>query len=297
MAEEILENELENEEEIVLENEAAEDDLQAKVDALIKEKDGLYKEMIAERRTRQELKSQSQALQEQFETVKQVLSEIKESKTSGKQKGSGIKLKYDDDGDPYIDPKDLEGFIAPVKERIEAVQGDSISQSIQLENTKRINTVLQSDPAYAEGYRAVQEAWGFLDGEFNKYVIQNGIDPKTLTLESALEMIESGEIGQSFADKFPGLDIDTVSDAFTVGSDGLVNTRKLKKAVRLASPKKNQKMDNLKFVAGKPNNLATQPNRKGGSGRTLDDLADISVDDFMNLSDADVAKLERALGT
>ena len=101
MAEEILKNELENEEEIVLENEAAEDDLQAKVDALIKEKDGLYKEMIAERRTRQELKSQNQALQEQFETVKQVLSEIKESKTSGKQKGSGIKLKYDDDGDPY----------------------------------------------------------------------------------------------------------------------------------------------------------------------------------------------------
>ena len=88
-----------------------------------------------------------------------------------------------------------------------------------------------------------------------------------------------------------------LSDAFTVGSDGLVNTRKLKKAVRLASPKKNQKMDNLKFVAGKPNNLATQPNRKGGSGRTFDDLVDISVDDFMNLSDADVAKLERALGT
>jgi len=81
-------------------------------------------------------------------------------------------------------------------------------------------------------------------------------------------------------------------------ANGLISKRKYRKALKMASQipsEGKEKLDKLKFLSNKPSNLSGKANQKGGGGRTLADVAEISVDDFLNLSDADIARIERAL--
>jgi hypothetical protein len=276
-------------------------ELQAKVDALTKEKDGIYKEMMSERKTRQELKSQ-------MDNVAGLINELKIKKEAQTAKEdvetvNGIPVKFNEEGDPFIDPKDLMPVVEPtlneVKQDVSSIKDNSQAQALELKNTEIINSVLQADPSYVAGFQKVQQAWTFLDKGLEDIIIQKGIDPASLTLDGALDIIEKSDVARQFSEQFPGLDIDLVVDANTRGPNGLVSGRKLRKAVKSAtalSTDGKKQLNKLKFIASKPNNLASQSNQKGGGGRTLNDIAEINVDDFLNLSDADIAKLERALG-
>jgi len=279
------------------------DELMAKLQKLEKEKDGLYREMINERKTRQELKSQ-------LDAINSVLAEIKQRKAEGaygegeKQPTlKGVPVKFDEDDNPYIDAEDLikilEPKIRPVNEAVSELAESTLVQQIEAKNAEIMNSLISEDPNYAVAAQRLNQAWAFLDKGFDKVLAQKGIDPSAIgSMDDAIEILENSDLVAEFEEKFPGLDYEVVIDAFTRNANGLISKRKYRKALKMASQipsEGKEKLDKLKFLSNKPSNLSGKANQKGGGGRTLADVAEISVDDFLNLSDADIARIERAL--
>jgi hypothetical protein len=286
-----------------------EEDLSAKVEALTKEKTGLYREMIAEREQRQALKSQ-------MDNITQALAEIRESRKSGakdqgddepvKQKVSGIPVKFDDDGNPYVDPSDLKGLqpeeLKTVKAEVAQMKNAGQRQEVARQNQEIISQVMAKDERYAEAIQGLNTAYQYLDAKTAEVMAKHGLTLKTTNIEHVMGLLEK-EIGEEFDAHFPGLSIDDVIEAMIPGQNGLYNGRKLQKALKSIAAttvtKKTgngqEKFNNLKLMASKPSNLSTTRNQKGATGRTLSDIADMGVDDIMNMSDADFKKIERAL--
>jgi|GEM_PF-6247384 len=279
------------------------DELMAKLEKIEKEKDGLYREMINERKTRQELKSQ-------LDAINSVLAEIKQQKAEGAYgKGEkqptlkGVPVKFDADDNPYIDPEDLvkilEPKIKPVNEAVTNLAENTLAQQIEAKNAEIINSLVSEDPNYVVAAQRLNQAWTFLDKGFDRVLAQKGIDPSAIgSIDDAVEILEDSDLVAEFEQKFPGLDYEAVIDAFTRNTNGLISKRKYRKALKMASQVSSEgkeKLDKLKFLSNKPSNLSGKANRKGSGGRSLADVAEISVDDFLNLSDADIARIERAL--
>ena len=281
--------------------------LKQKVEALSKEKDGMYREMVTERKTRQELKSQIDQIKGMMEEARanreQMASQAAQQAAEVTTK-SGIPVKFDENGDAYVAQEDVAGLasaeLAEVKKELAAIKNQNFQNTTVSQNQRILSDVISSNEGYAGAYAQVQKAYAWLDNKSEDVLHRYGLDVSTTSLDEVMGLLER-DFGNDFSAQFPGFDIDTVVEACTVGTNGMFRPRKIKKAldsVLANSPeeeKENQNRKNLKFLGQKPNNLSGQRNQKGSTGRTLDDIANLTMDDFENMSDADLKRVERAM--
>jgi len=288
--------------------------LRSQVESLNKEKSGLYREMMTER-------TQRQALAGKMDAINQTLQAIREQRGGSQGQGqeyeqtdlpSGVEVKFNENGDPYVDPKDLEGltskqfddFKQDLVKELNHVRGQNAVNQANTQNQRIISSVMQQDSRYPEAVKTLNKAYSYLDSKAAEVMTKNNLTMETATVEQVIDLLEQ-EIGDEFSSKYPGLDIDTTVEARTAGQNGLYNRRKITRALKSivktapsSEQKENQdkaKLDNLKRLNSKPSNLSGQRNQKGAAGRTLNDIAETDFEDFVNMSDADIAKIERAI--
>ena len=280
--------------------------LAAKVEALAKEKDGILKELLSTRQAKHELKGKIDAITEMMAAAKsnreEMISTGAEEAVTGVKTKDGIPVSFDDDGNPYIAKKDMPKFdneeMAELKKELAAIKNQSFHQQAIDQNQRILADAIAGDDRYAGAYTRVQQAYQYLDAKTGDIMRQYGLNLQTTSLDEVMALLEK-EYGDEFSDNYPGLDIDVVVEACTTGPDGLLRPRKVTKALKAAAVDgdsgTNQKIKNLKFMAGKPSNLTGTRNQKGVTGRTLNDIANMDVKDFESMSDADFKRLERAL--
>lgn len=284
------------------------EELTAKIDALSKEKDGMYREMVSERKTRQEIKGQLDAIKDMMAAARanreSMITESAEKAVDSTTTKSGIPVSFDDNGNPFIAKKDLAELtsseLEKVKRELETIKSTNFHQTAVDQNRAILGEILNEDERYQAAFAKVQKAYGYLDKKTGEVMRKYGLELNTTSLDEVMVILEK-EHGDEFSDMFPGLDIDVVVEAFTTGPNGLLRPRKISKAIRTVvssegeGEKSNQKIKNLKFIASKPSNLSGARNQKGSSGRTLDDIANMDIKDFESMTDADFQKLERAM--
>ena len=284
--------------------------LSKRVEALAKEKDGMYKEMLSERKTRQELKGRLDAITELMAQAQanreKAVNAGAEAAVEGSVKTSqGIPVSFDENGNPFVNPKDIpkgtdSAEMAALKKELAALKNQQFYQQAVDKNQQILAGVLGKDERFPLAYAQVQQAYRYLDAATDHIIKSNGLDVDGVNLDDMLGMLEE-EYGDEFDDKFPGLRMDLVVEACTSGANGLLRPYKVQKALSVAAnhlagtTKGKQQLKNLQVLTGKPGNLSGMRNQKGTVGRTLGDIANMSVSDFERMSDADFDKLQRAI--
>jgi len=295
--------------------------LQERIDALERESAGRLKGLRAEREQRKALEAK----------VATVVDLVSKSKSARQQQASGesgtddetvsaggkkIPVSFDDDGNPYIDPEDLIGLTKKQVSSVEKQLASKVEQveqtqqvlAAQTENAKAVDSILSRDPAFPAAYARLNQAFRMLDEGMDKIVARTDIDPSTLTIEQCLELMESDAgLMKQFQSQFPGVDVDTVVEAMALSPAGRVNTRKLSKALSALKSKDDESATGdtggkqkkgigktLKAITA-ARNLAGATNQKGSRETSLDDIASLTTEDFLALSDAQVKEIERAL--
>jgi len=282
------------------------DSLAQKVEALAKEKDGILKELLSTRQAKHELKGKIDAITEMMAAAKsnreEMIADGAEDAVDGVKTKGGIPVSFDEDGNPFIDTKDMPKFdsaeMVELKKELAGLKNQSFHQQAVDQNQRILAEVIGNDERYAGAYQRVQQAYQYLDNKTGEVMRQYGLSLQTTSLDEVMALLEK-EHGGDFADQFPGLDIDVIVEACTTGPNGLLRPRKVQRALKDAVADggngADQKIKNLKFMAGKPSNLGGARNQKGASGRTLNDIADMDVKDFESMPNAAFKQLERAL--
>ena len=294
--------------------------LQERIDALERESAGRLKGLRAER-------EQRKALEAKVATVVDLVSKSKSAKQQAGSDndvddetvsagGKKIPVSFDDDGNPYIDPDDLIGLtkrqISSVEKqlasKVEQVEQSQQANTAQTENAKAVESVLSRDAAFPAAYAKLNQAFKMLDEGMDRIVARSDIDPASLTIDQCLELMESdATLMKNFKAQFPTIDIDTVVEAMALSPAGRVNTRKLSKALSALKSKDDESADGdtggkqkkgigktLKTITS-ARNLAGATNQKGSRDTSLDDIASLTTDDFLSLTDAQVKEIEKVL--
>ncbi|MDY6827241.1 MAG: hypothetical protein SVV67_08760 [Bacillota bacterium] len=284
------------------------DDLVKELEFLKKENKGLYHAQKNERQTRQGLQSQLDQLKGMMEEARAqralMIDEAAEQSVEGVTTKKGVPVSFDDDGNPYVDPKELTGLanaeITALKKELEAMKSQNFQQETVTANKTIISNVIGENENYPAAYQHVRKAYQFLDDKSGEIMDRYGLSLQTTSLDEVMSLLER-DYGEQFESQFPGLDIDVVVEACTVGPNGMFRPLKVQKALKsvLRSQgtriKGDQATKNLNFFKAKGSNLSGQQNKKGSAGRTLNDIAEsMSVDDFLGMDDKDFKRIERA---
>jgi stalled ribosome alternative rescue factor ArfA len=273
--------------------EPAPDPVQANIEELRQHSAGIQRALHEERKQRQNL-------QGRLEQITEMIAKAGEAKEGGKEEtvsvnGQKIPIDFDEDGNPYLDVSKLDGLNKKDSAEIAMVNAQLFRQRMETENERVKSSVVQRNEAYQDAKARLDDAYGFLDGAFSYWVQANGINPKTMTIDDAIEVLSSDpQLTAEFNKRYPGVDIDIVLEGHdTKGKT--VNPRKFERALKLFTqqPAKTDSLDALKKLNNKPNSFAAMTNQRSAGEKTLNDLADMSQESFNRLSDTDIEKILR----
>lgn len=298
--------------------------LNAKLETLTKESEGRLKTIRSERKARQQAVTELSELKGKVDALTNLLSEAKAKRTAAATEGTEgadkeatvkvgkqtIPVKFDEEGNPYLDPEDLKGLTVKqakaVEDKVEKMEMNQMLLSQQQAVKTNIEKTLATDESYPAAFKGLWSAYALADKTLGKIVEDEGLEVKKLDLETAIELLENNPaFMKEFNATFPGADLDTVIDGIHSLSQaertGQFTKRKLVKALNLFKPNGDSaaaktgadKLSKLKALGKKPSNLSGLRNQ-GASGvnKAVDDL---TVNDILSMSDTDIAKLEQTL--
>jgi len=252
---------------------------------------GLVKSLTAQRNLRQDLQGQLDGIKEALNTVRagQVVKPAAEE--SGE---SVIPIDFDDDGNPFLDPANLTGLqstkIAQLEAQINTIQNNTVAVNQQTSEKQALEAILSEKEGYSKAYKDVSKAWDFLRNDvFDDYLTAKGLEaPKTA--DQAIEIaLNSKSMRRKFTEKFPSLDIESVMEAHLIATP-----RYLRKALDKAITEVESIHETLDLT--KPSTLANA-NSTGGEGNEslISRIADMSTEDFNNLDEKTMAKIDKLL--
>lgn len=262
-------------------------DLGEKVEGLEKTVSGLKHGISAERGKRQELQGRLSQVSELFQNAQTVRKE----ETS---KPSNIPVEIDEDGNAFILPEVLKSAIVTENKALQdkvAMLEHSYTQGTQAVAVQnQLSAVISEKPEYREAFGQLQTANVAANKMFADYIQTNGINPPQ-SFDEAMDIIEQAGLDQEFA-KSHSVDIETAITAFA-------RPRQMRKALNTISSggKSSQEktMKTLQALGDKPSSHVGRGGSPGGTDLTLDKIANLSNDDFLDLSDAQMSKIDRLL--
>lgn len=276
--------------------------LQAQLEAIQREKDGLLKGIQEERKKRQEFKGR---LDQLTSTVNAIL----EQRTKGaadltgeqKKQIKGITVEFDEDGNAYLPSEKLAAILTPYQRKIMELEERSTATAQQTQQQAEANRVLQQilseDASYPTAFNSYQKAREWANQKVIEFQMENELRGP-MTGEQALDYVFNPELETEFNTLFPGADLEAV-----VGN----SKRAFRKALKSLAPatqtdetpivqtKKPAANSQFKKVLNKPSGLGATKNAKGGDLGVTDRLAELGSQDIMNLSDKEIRALEQAL--
>lgn len=272
-------------------------ELETKIAELEKKNMGLLNETKAQRRKRQETEGRLDKL---TGTVESILNKVQApSSTDGgeKPKGDKVILDYDDDGNPVLDTSVLSGVNNQLNERIanlEALLQASVQQQQNTEDaSKVIDAIVSEDEAYSGAYQKYRGARKWVEDKVVEFQNENNLEG-LMSSGQALDHVFGEDLEGEFKSKFPGLDLERVVTA----EDSQRHFRNTLASITASaehSPDDVEKGNRFKKVLAKPSSLGGAANQKGAQLSAVEKLANLTSEDIIGLSDADVARIEKAL--
>ncbi len=258
-------------------DEPKEPDLAAKLEELEKAKSGLYRDLKEERKRRQ-------SIEQRLDEIRYFLYEMAQQKGALDEmldaEGNKIPIDFDEEDNPII-PGDKVRQVAeetiaeqviPLKQELEMTKAEIEAQKQAQAVKKLVGEVLKKHEEYPKAFKTAQKQWNWLQGRFNEWLQEQGIQPQTK--EQALDLLYASPIEQEFREQFPETDLELVVDAYTAETPRVMQ-RKLDKLLSTLSVKKGKKdgidPEVLKKLAGQTGfSKSTGSARKSGPKDVLD---------------------------
>ena len=279
--------------------------LRDKLLELEKANNGLRQAITSERAKRQDYQSKVDAVMEMVNARKTTKITDVEPEVKLPDK---IQIEFDDDGNailpvdqllPFINSK-TEEKIAPIK-KIEQDFHDLstkiYSDDIAGKETGAFQNFLK-DNGLENEYGLLKEQFTFLDQQLQKYIEVSGIelpqhpDPKVRAEQFIDMIVNNDDIVNSFKSKYKNADPELSLEAmFSNPAERLRNPRKLKSVLTKLKQPTNKDVD-ITPLYSKPKSLSHVPGSDIDGGSILGQVASMSTDEFMLLSDAEIAKID-----
>jgi hypothetical protein len=274
--------------------------LQEQVEALEKEKQGLLAATKEERRKRQAASERMASLEG---AVSGILSErqqrgmesLTESQSADAQ-NKGIPVKYDDDGNAWVDPSSMTEILSPYEQQIKDLEAqlqrtnDANSQHDEAERIRQ--SIIGEDERYGAASGKYRAARRWVEDAVVDFSKANNIN-RPLQSGEALKYVFDANLRKEFTDEF-GLDIVDIviaedsEDLFRRTLSSIADT--LSPADTL-TPKENVMDSRFQKVLNKPSALGNNANAKAGSASVLEKVGNMNTADIMELSDAQIEAL------
>jgi len=287
-------------------------DVLEKVTTLEKERDGLRGATVAERRKRQAIEGQLGQISETLAEIKarRMVPELPEN-TADPEAPEYIptEIDFDDEDNPVgkVSTAEIKKLIAieakkliedetrTMKNEFQATKDQSATDKAVLDYRSQVEKIVSKDEAYPQALKDIGEQFQELDKMYTDFAHVNNIEGQTP--DDAIELITNSEIGKKFQEKFPGIDPEVLIELRYAPSQAVYN-RKLKKALAMAAKKETKtEASTVKSALGKPGNLGSLPAAHKSGGKSLDQVADMDFDDFINLSDKEIDAVDALIQT
>ena len=304
------EEEVEDTEEVKEEEGSVEDtksalqELQDKIDQIEKERRGLYNDLKSERRMRQEFQSQTEKLKSLEGTVQQILQQRQAATKNDEPNDLAIPFEFNDEGEAFISKDKLAAITNPLQEKIDflqqQLQATVTSTSQEQAAQKFVNSVLSEDERYAEVFPVYQRARSWVEDAVVDFQRQNNIEG-VITSGQALRYVFDKDTTADFNKQFPGVDLELI---VTAEDDDYFFKRNLGKLadslleVEEEEPvtlDKKKEGERFRKVMQKPQGLGSSASKQGAAKNILETAEGLSSLDAIDLTDAQVEALERAL--
>lgn len=266
--------------------------LKTQVEDLTKANAGLLQAKQAETRKRQESMERLNQLEGAVGTIlsqrqQQGMESVSESQAAD-ARGMGIPVTYDDDGNGWIDPNYIKEMVSPYEQEINdlkaQLQQTSATTSAISEAEKVRQSIIGEDERFGPASGRYRAARKWVEDQVADYARSNG--RSDVSSGEALDRAFDQFAMQEFQKNFPGLslmDIVTAEDSQMHFRNTLNNIANALE-VNLQSPK--EKMDSkFQKVLNKPSNLGNAQNAQAGQLSIVEQVAGMSTDAIMDLSD------------
>lgn len=271
--------------------------LKDQIAELDKEKQGLLRGVKDERRKRQELKGR---LDQVTDTVNDILSKRDQLATQEPKPTeavvNGIPVEYTDDGDAFIPADKMTAITSPYEERIQDLerQLDALAtgQDQKAQAQKIMDAIVGENEAFTPAYGKYQAARQWVEDQVVDFSRRNNIQG-TLTSGQALDHVFDDDLKQEFESRFANIDL---VDIITAEDSTHHFRRMLSNVAESTTPKTDNQPDSrFQKVLNKPSGLGKSTNAKSGEIPLSERAGGMGSDDIMNLSDEQIAALEKAL--
>lgn len=272
--------------------------LKDEINELKREKKGILAAKQEEKRKRQNLEGRVDQI---TDTINDMLTRrdqllLEPQSAHDKKELEKIKFKYDDEGDPYLEPSQLDFITNKYEEKISALEEElAQSQLLQTSNqqyNQLVDSIVGKKPEYQNTYRKYRAARKWVDDKLSEYLLDVGRS-KPLTSGEALGQAIDQNFKTEFDAEFPGLDMLTIVTAedspWHFEQMLTVNTERLNELQPAPSDSR------FRRVMNKPSTLGGSANAKGGELSPLERIGSLSAEDLMNMTDEQASALERQI--
>ena len=287
--------------------------LQSNLDQLNRANVGLRHALTDERGKRQQYEGRLQGISETFANALEARGTTQKIIQKEPEIPSKVPVSFEEDGTPFvkadeiarltkIGTKDLESLTRPQLDRLEQrlnLVTAQLTQGQALQSQRQaIDGLLSSNPSYPEGLKALSGQWQHLNRMYDQYIYGNSL-PVPNSIDEAMQQIIGSPVAAEFERQFPGSDVELLIETFTTPNTA-ARQRKLRRALDMNVRSVKRPVDtigqqNLTRLSRKPSNLGNIPNQVKSANTTIDRVADMSLDDFMKLSDSDIEKVQSLL--
>lgn len=260
---------------------------------------GFYDNMKEERRKRQDIQSE-------LDRVKGTVAAILEMRKqplpaelgAAKPKFDGLPVAETEDGNLYVPQSTIRPLLEPYEAKIAALEQrlsqTNLQRNVEDETQKVLQSIVGEDESYGPAYQKYQAARKWANDAVVAFQRENGMRGPLSSGQALDTVFSDNQVEQEFNTKFPGLNIEDVVQA----EDSQRLFRKTLKNVASSMKKQDPdrvQNDRFRQVLNKPAGLGSSTNAKGATLSISDKMGDLSPSDIMNLSDAQVKALEKAL--
>jgi len=296
--------------------------LQAEMSELKRANTGLVHALTDERSKRQKHEGKLQGISETFAKALEARKEQEEIPPVPQEPEipDRMAVNFDDDGTPFVKTEDVLNItkmkssddkskpkFEELNQKVDQISTSMVQNHALTQQRQALNKIINSDRRYPQAMNQLQGQWQALNGMYDQYIHANGL-PTPNSIEEAMGQILTSPVSQEFTRQFPNSDVELLIETFTTPSNAVMQ-RKLSKALKglsggngaggpkaVKAPKSNSlEKENLNRLANKPTGFGQVSNQAKSANTTVETVADMSLDDFMGLSDSDIDKVHSLL--
>lgn len=278
--------------------------LKAQVEELQKEKLGLLAATKEERRKRQE---RDMRLSKMEGAINGILSQRQQQgiesvsvAEAAEAKRQGLPVVYDDEGNGWIDQDQLNELMTPYQKEIMNLKKQlqlTDSRHTALDEAEKVRqSIISEDEQYGPASNRYRAARKWVEDAVQDFAKATG-RTQPMTSGEALSQVFDKSLRNEFSQEFEGLDIFDIVTAEDSEDHFRRTLASISKTMNPedVTPTLKAMDDRFQRVLRKPSNLGNTPNAKAGQLSVVEKLGSMPAQDIMDLSDAQVDALMKAM--